>query len=235
MKHFVLRNAPKWAAIAGAICLALAAAILYAGIGDSRKTQIMAENLGKDYAGGGWYPANGTDYDLEARIVGHGGWVTRALNAERSDQIEVRLRIASSDNMQLTMTANILEGRFVLGNRPSEGRISAVLSSAGLKWVTDATAIYDSPDIMHVAYIPVGVYAIEDDIWSRVPGAYSIGVTYDGADGPIYREMLIVPPDSEVDFRAIVGFAIAGIVCLCAVSPIMAGVYRRYKRKCYDW
>lgn len=234
MKHFFLRNASRAATVVGIIFLVLATAIRYQGEEDSRYTQIMAENLGRDYAGGSWYPANGTDYDLEARIVGRDGWASNAINVERGDQIEVRLRIASSDNMQLTMTANMLEGRFVLGNRPSEGRISATLSSTGLKWMTDATAIYDSPDIMHVAYIPVGVYAIEDDIWSR-PGAYFIGIAYDGADEPIYREILIVPPDSEVNFRAVVGFALAGIVCLFAVSPIMAGVYCRYERKCYDW
>lgn len=224
MKHFLLSNATKAVTIAGVILLIVSAAIWYQGNEDSRYVQVMAESLGKAYAGGGWYPANGTDYDLEACVVGYEGWVTRAINVERSDQIEVRLRVASSDKISTDWTL-----------------LTANYSDAELADITEKVdglrvfRVYDSPDAKHVAYIPVGTYTIEDSIWSRETGAYTLGVSYDGADEPVYREILIVPPDSEIEFSAVLGFAVAGVVCLFILAPITSYIYYRYEKKCYAW
>lgn len=184
--------------VLGGIFLALAGALCYCGIEYSRQVQATTEQLGKGYAGGGWYPAYGTDYDLEMRIVGQEGWVTRAINVERGDQVEVRLRIASSEEM------------------PKDGGVSAVFSSAGLEPKSGITIDYDSPN-PHVAYVPIGIYQVEEG-WLHEAVTYSVGVSYKTSDKAIWMENYIVPPYSELDLHIILRVAIIGVVCLIAAA-----------------
>lgn len=234
MKNFVMRKAPKWAAIVGALCLVLAAAILCTGIEDSRKAQIMAEKIGKDYAyaGGGWYPANGTDYDLEARVVGQEGWVSHAINADYGDQIEFRLRIASGEGVDVDN-----------GTPPFVYGVSATSYSNGLAEVTDesgkAASImnYQSPDVQHVAYAPLGVYTVDHGGW----GSYDFGIRkfevyyfdVDNAPSMLCCEAIyIIPPYNAVNLRAVIGFVWVGLVFIL-VALIISLIRSQYEEKTY--
>lgn len=232
MKNFVMRKAPKWAAIVGVLCLVLAAAILCTGIEDSRKAQIMAEKIGKDYAyaGGGWYPANGTDYDLEARVVGQEGWVSHAINADYGDQIEFRLRIASGEGVDIDN-----------GIPPFVYGVSAIARSDGLIEATDESGeaisimSYESPDIRHVAYAPLGVYTVDHGGW----GSYDLGIHrfeayYYDADNVssmlCCETIYIIPPYNAVNSHAVIGFVWVGLVFIL-VALIISLIRSQYEEK----
>lgn len=226
MKNFILRNAPKWVAVVGVVLLVLATAILDAGIKNSRETQIMAEKISKDYAGGGWYPTEGTDYDLEARIVGQEGWVSHAINAEYGDQIEFRLRVASGKGIDVDN-----------GTPPFVYGVNAISCSDGLAEATDengetiSVMSYQSPDVQHVAYAPLGVYTVDRGGWGHYDFEIRKFEAYyfydvDNASSMLCSEAIyIVPPYSAVDFHAVLGFALAGVACLLAALSI--GLVRR--------
>lgn len=224
MKYFVLRNAHKWATIAGMVCWVLAATIWLEGAQQSRGAQIKAENLDKEYAGGNWIPASGNNYYLEASIVGHDEWSTKTLNVGYGDQVEFRIRIESGDEaphewVGLAMAYDTQQLTDITERDENGLRVHKV---------------YDSPDIEHIAYVPVGTYAIKSNVWSNRTGAYYFGVTYNGTDELAYRRIFLVPPYSEVDFRIVRRFAIAGLICFLATVPIIWLQYRHEKR-CYAW
>ena len=102
MKLQNLKNLKKalWLiAVIGMIFFAIDITIWCEGVKNSQHTQIMADYLGKSYAGERLYPKEGTDYVLEARIVGQEGWVSKAVNIDFGEQVEFRLCIASGEGV----------------------------------------------------------------------------------------------------------------------------------------
>ncbi len=226
MRNFLVEKSTTIATIIGCLCLILAAAVWYEGAHASREVQIMAENLGKDYTGGGWYPANGTDYDLEARVVGQEDWTTKAINVERGDQVEIRLRIASGDQLSSAQPST----RNLKSTRLSNG-LTEVASQNSVNMV----AVFETAGVPHVAYVPVGTYQVETNWLRDGTGQYAVGVSYDGADDTVFRDIVIVPPDSEIDFHLVLSFVVAGLVCFFVLVPLTVWLNYLRQKKSYAW
>lgn len=221
-RYMILEKAMKWTAIIGVIFFAISITIWCEGVKSSQYTQIMAEYLGKNRAGEGLYPKGGTDYVLEARIVGQEGWVSKAVNIDFGEQVEFRLCIASGEGVGIDN-----------GAPPFIHGVGGISRSVGLEEAVDKDGktinirSYESPDVRHVVYVPLGVYTVDySKLWSDNPKLLMLEVYYIDVDSiPCRDEIWIVPPYSKVNYRAVLGFALAGLVCLLAALSI--GLVRR--------
>lgn len=207
----------------GGALLVCAVALTSKGLQLSQNDAMMVEAINKlllDEAD--LYPATGIVYELEARIIDEEAsnpWYHGAITANYGDTIEVRLKAIAAD----AAAANREAIDEHLSFASTKGLTPSVFD-VGHNNVTlpdDTLADYlDEFADDHITYIAVGRYILRhEDFWSdqRV-SALSACVS-----GDTVAKLVIVPPDCEVDIRAITVLAVLALL-LGVILPVVLGV-----------
>lgn len=198
----------KWVMeIAGLVMLLLIAGVIVTGVKDSRAAHAMIENIHKSRAGlENAHPIEGVDYDLEARIVGDtdGGWYRGAIAANFGDYVEVRLRIASKNQENI-----------------SPDNLSFMMTNGFVATELDSQA--PTPD-QYIGYIPVGIYQFGHKDWYDGKSASTL-IAYH--DGDTADKLLLVPPYGEVNITLIITLCFIAFA-VGVVGPLVVTLVKRH-------
>lgn len=199
----------KWAMRAtGLIMLLLVVNVIVSGVKDSQGAHGMIEQIHKTRAGlENAYPIDGVDYDLEARVASDTdpNWYRGVIAADFGDYIEVRLRIASAEQDNISPKG--------LSFMSTDGFVATELDSQSY-----ATG-------QRISYIPVGTYRFGRKDWYNGKPVSTLHVY---CNGNTVDELLLMPPYGELDIVFVITLSVIAL-CVGVVGPIIISVIERRK------
>lgn len=205
-------------AVIGGIILFYAAASWLAGTAAFHRLQALSESVNRDYAGKTYQvPAEGVDFQLEARVVGTDFWYHDILTVNFGDQIEFRLRVASID-------PNIV-AQFHYEKYQTAGLKSTNLEHQQFMDVDGSMVDYFSPDRNSIAYKALGIYQLTRKDWLYGEPASTFGITITGEinGDPVdeFTERLyVVAPDNFIDLHETIILVIVGLIMILCVPQL---------------
>lgn len=202
-------TATKWVLrTAGMMILLIVINVVVAGIKDSQGAHGMIEQIHKSRAGlENAYPVEGVDYDLEARVADNTdpNWYRGVIAADFGDYVEVRLRIASKNQEDISPRD--------LSFMSTNGFVATELDSQSLV------------SGQHISYIPVGTYQFGRKDWYD---GNPVSTLHAYCKGNTVDELLLMPPYGELDIVFVITLSVIALA-VGIIGPIIVSAIERRK------